>query len=290
MGAKPEDEGQPRIVETRHSAPSTREGTRGILRPLAEGKLFRLERFQPEGDLRVFVDRFWSVRWDLTAREPYASETLPNPSVTVSVERGKSAVFGIVRRKFTAMLEGSGQVVGAKFRPAMFAPFASLPAVSLTGHVLPLGEIWGVAASARLETEILGATRTAEKVGLLEAFLRRRLPPRNAEAERAAHAAELALSDREVSTVEDLADRCRLSVRALQRLFRRWVGAPPKWVIRRARVQEAAERIADGGRVNWARLASELGYFDQTHLIKDFRAQVGLSPSEYAKECRRVGV
>jgi AraC-like DNA-binding protein len=289
MGAKPADEGRPRIVETRRLAPATREGKRGILRPLAEGKLFRLERFQPEGDLRVFVDRFWSVRWDLTAGEPYASETLPNPSVNVSVEPGKSAVYGIVKRKFTAMLEGNGQVIGAKFRPAMFAPFAPLPAASLTGRVVSLGEIWGVGASGRLEREVLEAGRTAEKVGLLEAFLRRRLPPRNAEAEHAAHAAELALADREIATVEDLADRCHVSVRALQRLFRRWVGAPPKWVIRRARVQEAAERVAEGGRVNWARLASELGYFDQTHFIKDFRAQIGLSPSAYAKECRTVG-
>jgi AraC-like DNA-binding protein len=67
------------------------------------------------------------------------------------------------------------------------------------------------------------------------------------------------------------------------------VGVGPKWVIRRTRVQEAAERVAAGNRVNWARLAGELGYFDQTHLTKDLRAQIGVSPEAYALACRAMG-
>jgi AraC-like DNA-binding protein len=78
-----------------------------------------------------------------------------------------------------------------------------------------------------------------------------------------------------------------VKLRALQRLFRRHVGVSPKWVIRRARVQEAAERVARGERVVWASLASELGSFDQAHLIRDFRAQVGQTPAVYAATCAR---
>jgi AraC-like DNA-binding protein len=286
MAEDPEDDeiDAERIVETRRSALSPHESRRGILRPLAEGSMFRLERFQPQGDLRLFVDRFWSVRWDLRGREPHPQETLPHPCVNLAIEAGKSAIYGIGKRKFTAVLQGKGQVVGAKFRPGMFAPFVSVSATSLTGHVVPLRDLFKGAAS--LEREALRATSTADRVGALEAFLRERLPQRNEEAERAAYATELALADREITSVEGLADRCNASTSALQRLFRKWVGVGPKWVIRRARVQEAAERVAAGEHVNWAQLASELGYCDQTHLIKDFRAQVGLSPGAYAAACR----
>jgi transcriptional regulator GlxA family with amidase domain len=94
----------------------------------------------------------------------------------------------------------------------------------------------------------------------------------------------------EITTVEELAERVGLSVRALQRAFHRHVGVSPKWVIRRARVQEAAERVALGQHVAWASLASELGYFDQAHLIRDFRAQLGETPAAYAATCaRRAG-
>jgi AraC-like DNA-binding protein len=72
----------------------------------------------------------------------------------------------------------------------------------------------------------------------------------------------------------------------MQRLFQRYVGVSPKWVIRRYRMHDAAERIAQGKEVDWISMANELGYFDQAHFIKDFRAQMGRSPTEYAAAIR----
>ena len=58
----------------------------------------------------------------------------------------------------------------------------------------------------------------------------------------------------------------------------------PKWVIRRYRLHEALERVNAGHRVDWAALAAELGYFDQAHFIRDFKALVGRTPAEYGRE------
>ena len=74
-------------------------------------------------------------------------------------------------------------------------------------------------------------------------------------------------------------------MRSLQRLFERHVGVGPKWIIRRSRVQEAAERVARGEKVDWAATALELGFHDQAHLIRDFRSQVGFTPGAYARRC-----
>ena len=73
-----------------------------------------------------------------------------------------------------------------------------------------------------------------------------------------------------------------LTPRALQRLFARHVGATPKQVLQRFRLQDAAERVATG-EDTLARLAAELGYFDQAHFVRDFRTTVGRSPSAYAE-------
>ncbi len=91
--------------------------------------------------------------------------------------------------------------------------------------------------------------------------------------------------DRTIARVEDLARVASTSVRSLHRLFERYIGVGPKWIVRRARVQEAAERVARGERVDWAEMAQELGYHDQAHLIRDFRAQVGFTPAAYARRC-----
>jgi AraC-like DNA-binding protein len=73
-----------------------------------------------------------------------------------------------------------------------------------------------------------------------------------------------------------------MTVRSLQRLFADYVGASPKWVMRRARLHEAAERADSGELVDWAELATDLGYADQAHLTRDFTDTIGVSPTRYA--------
>ncbi len=56
----------------------------------------------------------------------------------------------------------------------------------------------------------------------------------------------------------------------------------PKWVIKRYRLHEVAERLAGGEVVDWPGMVVELGYSDQAHFIKDFKTIVGSTPAEYA--------
>jgi AraC-like DNA-binding protein len=93
------------------------------------------------------------------------------------------------------------------------------------------------------------------------------------------HAAMLA--DPSITRVEHLCAHAGCSKRTLQRVFREYVGVPPKWVLERIRLHEAAERMAEG-EGDWAGMALDLGYFDQAHFIKAFKAVVGRSPAEYA--------
>ena len=84
--------------------------------------------------------------------------------------------------------------------------------------------------------------------------------------------------------VEDVAALASIEVRALQRSFRAYVGATPKWVIGRYRLHEAAAQLAGAQAPNLAELALRLGYFDQAHFVRDFKAVVGRPPGRYAKE------
>lgn len=72
---------------------------------------------------------------------------------------------------------------------------------------------------------------------------------------------------------------------SLQRRFRDYVGVGPKWVLQRYRLHDAAERMASGQVADWARVALDLGYFDQAHFVNDFRAAIGKPPAEYAADC-----
>jgi AraC-like DNA-binding protein len=91
-------------------------------------------------------------------------------------------------------------------------------------------------------------------------------------------------NDAQLLRVDELARRFEMGIRRLQRIFAEYVGASPKWVIRRYRMQDAAAK-AGAGKVAWARLAADLGYSDQAHFTRDFAANVGVAPSEYSRIC-----
>src|ERR1019366_6732580 len=80
----------------------------------------------------------------------------------------------------------------------------------------------------------------------------------------------------------ELAAAAGMTARGLQRLFADYVGVSPKWVMRRARLHEAAEQADSGELVDWAELAAGLGYADQAHLTRDFTATIGVPPAQYA--------
>lgn len=256
---------------------------RGILESVPGGGRFHHERVGPARDLEHLVQHFWTVSWDLTGHGPAVRETLPHPVVHVVIGKNVSRVAGIAGGRFTRVLTGAGRVFGVKFRPGGFQPFAGGSVSRLTGREVPLGQVFGPAGTGLVRAVLAAGDDTPARIALCEAFLRDRLPPADPNVLLASAIVEHAESDRRVLRVEDLADWSGLSTRALQRLFSRYVGVGPKWVIRRYRLHEALELLAQGGPADWRAVAHSLGYFDQAHFINDFKALVGRTPAEYAR-------
>lgn len=249
----------------------------GILDPEAARRHFRLARYPPAEDLAELVERHWIVEWDLPA--PFTQELVTHPCVNLVFEPDGALVHGVITGRGAKEISGRGKAVGVKFRPGGFHPFLPMPAWRLTGSALSLEEAFG----SDPHPEVLAAGADRAQIAVVERFLRG-LP--RAEDPHVAEVVEifrLILRDPSLVRVEQLAARVGRSPRALQRLFREYVGVTPKWVLQRLRLHEAAERMRDGAG-DWASLALDLGYFDQAHFINDFRRVVGRSPGEYAAQ------
>lgn len=133
--------------------------------------------------LAPFVERYWSVRWDLTDRPAFRSEVLSHPSVTVSVESGTHSRFGfalpatlvhaVVTRRFSADLVGDGRVCAVTFRSGGFAAFTgSRPARN--GVTRLDGEL-GIEAAA-LQTAVPAQEDDGARAAVLDAALAPRAP------------------------------------------------------------------------------------------------------------------
>jgi AraC-like DNA-binding protein len=108
------------------------------------------------------------------------------------------------------------------------------------------------------------------------------LPEPDPAAEQAATLVARITDDPALRRVDQLSAASGISVRSLQRLFADYVGVGPKWVMRRARLHEAAAQADSGELIDWAALAADLGYADQAHLTREFTATIGVPPTRYA--------
>ena len=133
-----------------------------------------------------------------------------------------------------------------------------------------------------LEEDGRDSAADEQMMDLLDRFLLARVPNPDPRAELAITIAGAIATDQSLLRVEQVAARYGLTVRGLQRLFSEYVGTTPKWVIKRYRMHEAIERLQEGSPEAWTRFALELGYFDQAHFIREFRAITGRSPGKYA--------
>ncbi|GAA4490429.1 helix-turn-helix domain-containing protein [Gluconacetobacter tumulicola] len=218
------------------------------------------------------IEHFWWVQW--STEQGQSSEVLSYPSVHIVFEKQHAEIVGIVRKKFTRRLEGDGEVFGIKFRPAMFRQCDSTSACKLTDRTLPLDlAVWDRA----LISQLLHAPSIQEKARLAEMVLRLVARPVDRRALQIRDLVEDVRTNPDMRSVADLVLKSGWTERALQRLFRDYLGVSPKWVLRRFRLQEASECLAKGAGTI-ASIAAELGYFDQAHFTRDFKSVVGLSP------------
>jgi AraC-like DNA-binding protein len=170
------------------------------------------------------------------------------------------------------------QTIGVFFRPARVAPFLRVALSELTDQTIPIDDLWGTAAS-RLPGELCELDEAA-RVDRLESVLRTRLARGRLPAS-AIDIEGLAASivrQRGRVTVDAMARAAGISRQYLSRQFRERIGIGPKHYSRLARFQSGLAYAGARARVDWTRVALDMGYADQSHMIAEFRLFSGLTP------------
>lgn len=276
------------------TAPTATPG-RGILRPEVNDAMVRRDVLVCAPALDAWVEHYWTVAWSLEG-PGFTAEVVTHPSVHVTVETGDrprfghdlpaGLVHGVVTRRFSQSIAGTGRVFGVKFRPGGFGAFTGADVGAWTDRVVPLASAFSSAA-APFVADVLASGSDADRATVADAFLLARAPARDPRYDEVLAVVRAIQDDPTLTTVERAARRHGVSERTLQRLFRRYVGVGPKWVLQRARLHDAVARVdaaaLAGDDLDLAALAVELGWFDQAHFTRDFTAMVGQPPAAYAR-------
>ena len=265
----------------------------------AEGSNVKYREYNPCQVLQDTVKCFWThegiyptdSKQDITPDgcvelifsfgNPYLllTTTPPTPLAT-------GAIVGFQDKTMPILLRGTIQVVAAR----LFA-WSALALVhdnvgKFTNAVTALGSDWDSLAE-RLKTQVTQGQYDAA-VTILEDFLIQRALLRKYDLKLIQTAAKLLHHTKGEFRISELADYCEVSVRQLERGFRHVIGTSPKVFARTVRFQEAQQRLLFDPDADLTSLAYECGYFDQAHFIKDFKAFVDKTPTEYAAQMRKM--
>jgi AraC-like DNA-binding protein len=253
-----------------------------IITPSSAARVTGMVRIAADPAVADLVEQHWIVTWDNRGAGPISREVLPDPSVNLTVEPAGCLLYGVGTGHGVHVLEDRGMVIGTKFRPGGFSGLRPGPVSHLTGRVLTLPEAFG-APGEELDQALLEARDVTATIDAVTAFVRRHRPPPNAQRELVMEIAAAMRTADPDTNVARLAREFAVSPRTLQRLFARHVGASPKQVLQRHRRQQAVDRIREPGGHSLARIAAELGYADQAHLARDFRATLGRGPAKLTR-------
>ncbi|WP_433368777.1 helix-turn-helix domain-containing protein [Actinoplanes sp. CA-142083] len=155
-----------------------------------------------------------------------------------------------------------------RLRPGQVRPVLGVPASALVDRAFPLTELWGDAA--------LALTDHVAAAGSDAAALLQENMPKNLGISGVDVAADLL--KRPGARLSEVAADVGVSERYLRTLFAREVGLSPKHFARISRVRTV---LSLAGRRPWAEVAAKAGFFDQAHMIGDFRSMMGVSPGAF---------
>ncbi|MDB4930429.1 MAG: transcriptional regulator, Fis family protein, partial [Myxococcaceae bacterium] len=143
--------------------------------------------------------------------------------------------------------------------------------------IVALDDLWGDAPARRLRDRLAAARDPIDAAAILAGALAERVA--TMDGRRAHPRLVLAAAERLAgASVNAVAADLGVSERHLRRVFREAVGMGPKAFARLARFRRALRAAREGGPANWAGIAAATGYYDQAHLIEEFRAIAGVTP------------
>jgi AraC-like DNA-binding protein len=224
-----------------------------------------VERVLPDGTVKLVVNLGSSP----STHERRAGETLAV---------GPSARCALVR------LRGTMNSLSVAFRPGASEALLGAPAGDISEKVVSLTDLWG-ADGATLPTRLAEQANINARVELMQSELVRRLPcATSASRQTATHALDLLIAGRGRLSVHEVAVAIGLSERRLQQLFQTHIGLPPTAWRRLARLHACLRALRQKPDMAWADLAVATGFYDQSHLINEFRDLCGCTPAAFRRQ------
>lgn len=255
---------------------------------------------EPTRPFIPIVKCYWEICSD-AASTPTAEPVLPDgcpeivfnladrfqridPSGAVETQ-AQAIVSGQLRKGILIKATGRVELFGVRFRPYGAGMFLGLPMAELTDQVISLDMVM---RSGRLEERIAKAQTFEKRIVAFESHLALILAKAKDQTPDAIPIANAIIASGGRISVADLRIRFGFGERQTERLFARVVGLSPKMFSRVVRFQNVVRHLGAANDFDLVDSAVAFGYYDQSHMIREFREFAGKSPLAYFRETHRM--
>lgn len=251
--------------------------------------------FIPHPDLNGFVRCYWTL--EAPAEIPAQKQRIvPDGCIEMIFHFGdlykqhlpdgtnliqpRCFVFGQITESLEIEPTGHTGIFSVRFQPDGFAPFIEKPIRDIENRAVPLNEVFGEDLS-QLETEILTAKSTEERISKIDQFLLEKIGSKKFLDNITKSSIDLILQLNGQLSVGELSDQLKINRRQLERKFSEAIGLSPKQLSKIIRIQATLKMLANKQFTSLTAIAYEGNYYDQTHFIKDFKEFTGMSPKKF---------
>lgn len=205
-----------------------------------------------------------------------------------SAHRPPAFVMGVHERHSVVEGECAPSYLELRLGPLGAYTLLGRPAPELRGRLVDLADLLG-ADGRRLAEQLPEARSWRRRFALVDRFLLDRLDRGPAPAPEVGRAWQLIVGSGGALPIRRIVDDVGWSHKHLITRFTRQVGLAPKTAARLVRFERVLRRLDQLRRPSWERIATESGYADQSHLVREFRAFAGTTPTDFSARLRTAG-
>ncbi len=258
---------------------------------------------KPSADLAPYIKQYWGMNSALTGGRKHIQRIVPNGLMELSFYLGEaprnlngekffcshSLISGQLRSHFDIVTEGYTDLFSVSLKPYGATMFFDIPMSEITDYHIALRNL--VPKNMELpEEKLYEAGNFQSRVHIIEEWLRilKKQNRENYYLQRIMYNIQKINNSRGHSTIEDLAGHACLSRKQYERIFNGQIGLTPKNFLRIIRFQNAIHYKQKFPEADLLDLTYQCGYYDQSHMIRDFKALSGHTPKQYFDVCPPV--
>ena len=256
------------------------------------------QTFEPSLELCSFVKCYWTLE-DQQNSNLEKQTIVPDGCMEMIFHQGdlyqqydengmlfiqpRCFVFGQLTKPLEIKPTGRTSIFSVRFHPNGFLPFCTIPIKNFENKPIELKTFFNE-EGILIESQILNAKSSPEKIKIIEAFLLKRLENKEVVDKIIKSAVETLVLSKGKIKIEELVNQEKISRRQLERNFTKGIGLSPKQLSKTIRLQAALQMLLNKKFTSLTKLAYDNNYYDQAHFIKDFKELTGYTPKEFYGE------